>query len=48
MSLGNLGTFAGRKGTDKEQCRHTHAHTQKSREEILNCRERHKYCGGER
>ena len=48
MSLGNLGTFTGRKGADKEQCRDTHTHThththsqrEKEREEIPNCREK--------
>lgn len=32
MSLGNLGTFAGRKGADKEQCRRTHMHTHRKAE----------------
>lgn len=33
MSLGNLGTFTGRKGADKEQCRLTDTHTHTPREE---------------
>lgn len=38
MSLGNLGTFAGRQGADKEQCRQAHTFREDGR------RERHRNC----